>query len=123
MKLNAAAEMEYLSMPEFAKSHPFAPMYQNQGWSKIFAELEDDLAKISGYDKVSLQPNSGAQGEFAGLAAIQAYHRHNGENRGICLIPTSAHGTNPASATMAGLKVKQIKPWGHQINIKPYSIP
>lgn len=109
MKLNAAAEMEYLAMPEYAKSHPFAPPHQAAGWHTIFRELEEDLANISGYDKVSLQPNSGAQGEFAGLAAIQAYHAHNGEDRQICLIPTSAHGTNPASATMAGLTVKAIK--------------
>ena len=109
MKLNAASEMEYLAMPEFATSHPFAPAHQNQGWHTIFQELEKDLADISGYDKVSLQPNSGAQGEFAGLAAIQAYHAHNGEDRKVCLIPTSAHGTNPASAAMAGLKVQPVK--------------
>lgn len=110
MKLNAASELEYLAMPEFQNSHPFAPEYQTRGWTRIFEELEQDLAHITGYDKVSLQPNSGAQGEFAGLAAINAYHRYNGEgNRKICLIPTSAHGTNPASAKMAGLDVKPIK--------------
>jgi len=110
MKLNAASELEYLGMPEFQNSHPFAPEYQTRGWSTIFNELEQDLARITGYDKVSLQPNSGAQGEFAGLAAITAYHRYNGDgNRKICLIPTSAHGTNPASAKMAGLDVKAVK--------------
>jgi glycine dehydrogenase len=109
MKLNAASELEYLSMPQFGGSHPFAPTDQILGWHQIFRELESDLAEISGYDEVSLQPNSGAQGEFAGLAAIQAYHKFNGENRPICLIPTSAHGTNPASATMAGMKVKPVK--------------
>jgi glycine dehydrogenase len=109
MKLNAAAELEYLAMPEFQQSHPFAPQYQNRGWTHIFDELERDLQEITGYDKVSLQPNSGAQGEFAGLAAINAYHVNNGEaNRKVCLIPTSAHGTNPASATMAGMKVQPI---------------
>ena len=110
MKLNAASELEYLSMPEFANSHPFAPNDQNKGWNMIFRELERDLAEITGYDKVSLQPNSGAQGEFAGLAAICAYHKSRGEHdRTACLIPTSAHGTNPASATMAGLDVRPIK--------------
>ena len=110
MKLNAASELEYLAMPEFAGSHPFAPVEQMRGWNMIFHELERDLAEITGYDKVSLQPNSGAQGEFAGLAAISAYHRSRGEtDRTNCLIPTSAHGTNPASAAMAGLKVRAVK--------------
>lgn len=110
MKLNAASELEYLAMPEFQNSHPFAPDYQTRGWTHIFDELEKDLARITGYDKVSLQPNSGAQGEFAGLAAINSYHKYNGEsNRKACLIPTSAHGTNPASAKMAGLDVKAVK--------------
>lgn len=110
MKLNAASELEYLAMPEFQNSHPFAPQYQNRGWTMIFDELEKDLARITGYDKVSLQPNSGAQGEFAGLAAITAYHKfHHDHDRKICLIPTSAHGTNPASAKMAGLDVRAIK--------------
>lgn len=110
MKLNAASELEYLAMPEFAGSHPFAPTEQMRGWNMIFHELERDLAEITGYDKVSLQPNSGAQGEFAGLAAISAYHQSRGDtDRKNCLIPTSAHGTNPASAAMAGLNVRAVK--------------
>ena len=110
MKLNAASQLEYLQMPGFARAHPFAPENQQRGWSMIFRELEQDLAEITGYDKVSLQPNSGAQGEFAGLAAISAFHKSRGDHDRVeCLIPTSAHGTNPASATMAGLKVRPIK--------------
>ena len=110
MKLNAASQLDYLSMPGFARAHPFAPSQQQKGWNMIFRELEQDLAEITGYDKVSLQPNSGAQGEFAGLAAISAFHKSRGDiDRTECLIPTSAHGTNPASATMAGLKVRPIK--------------
>ena len=110
MKLNAASELEYLSLPEFQNSHPFAPTGQNKGWQRIFDELERDLEAITGYDKISLQPNSGAQGELAGLAAINAYHKYHGDgDRKICLIPTSAHGTNPASATMCGMTVKPVK--------------
>ncbi|HET9372672.1 MAG TPA: aminomethyl-transferring glycine dehydrogenase [Vicinamibacterales bacterium] len=106
MKLNAAAEMMPVSWPEFARIHPFAPVAQTTGYQQIFAELEDALGRITGFPAVSLQPNSGAQGEFAGLLVIQAYHRARGQGqRNIALIPQSAHGTNPASAAMAGLSV------------------
>jgi glycine dehydrogenase len=106
MKLNAASEMLPVSWPEFAGIHPFAPIDQVQGYAQIFAELETALCRITGFDAVSLQPNSGAQGEFAGLMTIRAYHRDRGDaGRNVVLIPSSAHGTNPASATMAGLKV------------------
>ncbi|HSC27470.1 MAG TPA: aminomethyl-transferring glycine dehydrogenase, partial [Vicinamibacterales bacterium] len=106
MKLNAASEMIPLSWPEFARIHPFAPSTQAEGYRQIFEELEAALCRITGLAAVSLQPNSGAQGEFAGLMAIRAYHRDRGAlQRRVVLIPSSAHGTNPASATMAGLKV------------------
>ncbi|CAN5880692.1 aminomethyl-transferring glycine dehydrogenase [soil metagenome] len=106
MKLNAASEMMPVSWPEFSRMHPFAPLAQAQGYAQIFAELELALCRITGFAAVSLQPNSGAQGEFAGLMAIRAYHRARGDaKRNVVLIPSSAHGTNPASATMAGLKV------------------
>ncbi len=106
MKLNAAAEMEAVSWPEFADVHPFAPVEQYQGTLRIIRDLERDLAEITGYDAVSLQPNSGAQGEYAGLLAIRAYHDANGDqDRVVCLIPSSAHGTNAASAVMAGMDV------------------
>jgi glycine dehydrogenase len=106
MKLNAASEMIPVSWPEFARIHPFAPASQVQGYAQIFQELEAALCRITGFAGVSLQPNSGAQGEFAGLMTIRAYHRDRGEaHRNTVLIPSSAHGTNPASATMAGLKV------------------
>jgi glycine dehydrogenase len=106
MKLNAASEMIPVSWPEFARIHPFAPASQVQGYTQVFQELEAALCRITGFAGVSLQPNSGAQGEFAGLMTIRAYHRDRGEaHRNIVLIPSSAHGTNPASATMAGLKV------------------
>jgi len=106
MKLNAAAEMMPLTWPSFCDLHPFAPSDQAQGYMEMIADLEAKLIAISGYDAVSLQPNSGAQGEFAGLLAIRAYHRHRGDlQRTICLIPISAHGTNPASAHMAGMDV------------------
>ena len=106
MKLNATAEMEAITWPEFASIHPFAPIEQAQGYVALMGQLEDWLAEITGYDAVSLQPNAGSQGELAGLLAIRAYHRANGEAaRTICLIPSSAHGTNAASAVMAGLKV------------------
>ena len=106
MKLNAAAEMLPVSWPEFSRVHPFAPIEQARGYLEIFKELESALCKITGLDAVSLQPNSGAQGEFAGLMTIRAYHRDRGEpHRDVVLIPSSAHGTNPASATMAGLRV------------------
>jgi glycine dehydrogenase len=106
MKLNATAEMMPISWPEFSALHPFAPAAQAAGYHAMFAELERALCAITGYDAVSLQPNSGAQGEYAGLLAIRGYHRSRGEtHRNICLIPTSAHGTNPASAHMAGMEV------------------
>jgi glycine dehydrogenase len=106
MKLNAAAEMMPVSWPEFSRIHPFAPVEQTAGYQQVFTELEDALAAITGLPAVSLQPNSGAQGEFAGLLAIRAYHRANGQShRNVVLIPQSAHGTNPASASMAGLAV------------------
>jgi len=106
MKLNAAAEMEAITWPEFAGIHPFAPPEQTTGYRQLIDELCTDLAEITGYAAISVQPNSGAQGEFAGLLAIRAYHDSNGEqHRVICLIPSSAHGTNAASAVMAGMKV------------------
>jgi glycine cleavage system P protein (glycine dehydrogenase) len=106
MKLNAASEMIPVSWPEFSKIHPFAPASQVRGYADIFTELESALCRITGFAAVSLQPNSGAQGEFAGLMTIRAYHRDRGESgRSVVLIPSSAHGTNPASGTMAGLKV------------------
>ena len=110
MKLNAASEMIPVSWPEFAKLHPFVPVEQAQGYRQIFDELEQALCRITGFAAVSLQPNSGAQGEFAGLMAIRAYHRDRGDlKRTVVLIPSSAHGTNPASAAMAGLKVVVTK--------------
>ncbi len=106
MKLNAASEMLPVTWPSFSRMHPFAPPEQSQGYRQVFAELERSLCTITGLDAVSLQPNSGAQGEFAGLMTIRAYHRDRGQaERDVVLIPASAHGTNPASATMAGLKV------------------
>ena len=109
MKLNATAEMFPISWPEISKLHPFAPVEQAAGYLEIFQQLEDWLAEITGFAAVSLQPNAGSQGEFAGLLAIREYHASRGEaHRNICLIPTSAHGTNPASAVMAGFKVVSV---------------
>ena len=106
MKLNATAEMEPISWPEFAAIHPFAPADQTAGYRQLIGELETTLAEITGYDRVSLQPNAGSQGEYAGLLAIRAYHQSRGDHdRSICLIPSSAHGTNAASAVLAGMKV------------------
>ncbi|WP_026532027.1 aminomethyl-transferring glycine dehydrogenase [Arthrobacter sp. H41] len=106
MKLNATVEMESISWPEFASIHPFAPESQTEGWRELITDLEERLAEITGYARVSLQPNAGSQGELAGLLAIRGYHRSRGdENRTICLIPSSAHGTNAASAVLAGMKV------------------
>ncbi len=106
MKLNATAQMIPVSWPEFANMHPFAPMNQAQGYKKMIDELADWLVELTGYDKMSMQPNSGAQGEYAGLIAIHKYHESRGDShRNICLIPASAHGTNPASAQMVGMKV------------------
>jgi glycine dehydrogenase len=105
MKLNAAAEMEPVTWPGFASLHPFAPLDQAAGYTQLIGELERWLVEITGYDRVSLQPNAGSQGELAGLLAIRAYHASRGERRDVCLIPSSAHGTNAASAAMAGLEV------------------
>ncbi len=106
MKLNATAEMIPITWPEFSQIHPFAPAEQVQGYQQLVEELSAALCAITGYDAVSLQPNSGAQGEYAGLLAIRAYHRAQGQHqRNVCLIPASAHGTNPASAQMAGMEV------------------
>jgi glycine dehydrogenase len=106
MKLNATAEMEAISWPEFASIHPFAPDSQTEGWRELIDGLEADLAEITGYDQVSIQPNAGSQGELAGLLAIRGYHLSRGDHqRNICLIPASAHGTNAASAVLAGMKV------------------
>ncbi len=106
MKLNAAAQMLPVSWPEFSSIHPFAPKDQVPGYHTMIRQLEDALAEITGYDAISMQPNSGAQGEYAGLLAIRNYQRANGqEHRDVCLIPSSAHGTNPASAAMLGMKI------------------
>lgn len=110
MKLNAATEMIPLSWPLFANIHPFAPQDQTRGYLEMITELERDLAEITGFHAVSMQPNSGAQGEFAGLMVIRAYHQSRGDShRNVALIPSSAHGTNPASAVMAGMKVVVVK--------------
>ncbi|MEU2511687.1 aminomethyl-transferring glycine dehydrogenase [Streptomyces syringium] len=110
MKLNATTEMEPVTWPEFGALHPFAPVEQAGGYLTLITELEERLAEVTGYDKVSIQPNAGSQGELAGLLAVRAYHRANGdEGRTVCLIPSSAHGTNAASAVMAGMKVVVVK--------------
>ncbi|KAF8807832.1 glycine dehydrogenase [Phlegmacium glaucopus] len=110
MKLNSTSSMIPLTWPEFSAVHPFAPYDQVKGYHQALKELEDDLCKITGFYATSLQPNSGAAGEYAGLCVIRAYHESQGEgHRDICLIPLSAHGTNPASAAMAGLKVVAVK--------------
>ncbi len=109
MKLNAAAEMEAITWPEFAGLHPFAPADQTAGIRRLIADLEGWLAAVTGYDAVSLQPNAGSQGEYAGLLAIRHYHLDRGDaDRDICLIPSSAHGTNAASAVMAGMRVEVV---------------
>lgn len=106
MKLNATAEMIPITWPEFAHIHPFAPATQTEGYRGLIEKLSAALCEITGYDAISLQPNSGAQGEYAGLLAIRAYHQANGQHqRNVCLIPSSAHGTNPASAQLAGMQV------------------
>ncbi len=110
MKLNAASEMYPVTWPEFGQLHPFAPADQAEGYAQLFAELEAALADITGFHAVSLQPNAGSQGEYAGLLTIRRYHQARGDaHRNICLIPTSAHGTNPASAVMAGMQVVTVK--------------
>ncbi|XP_076684686.1 glycine dehydrogenase (decarboxylating), mitochondrial [Andrena cerasifolii] len=109
MKLNSTTEMMPCSLRGLTDVHPFVPIEQARGYQQLFAELEQDLCAITGYDSISFQPNSGAQGEYAGLRAIQCYHESNGDkHRQVCLIPISAHGTNPASAQMAGMQVKPI---------------
>ncbi len=109
MKLNATVEMLPVTWPEFARLHPFAPVEQSRGYQELFHQLETWLAEITGFAAVSLQPNAGSQGEYAGLMVIRAYHRSQGEgHRDVCLIPTSAHGTNPASAAMAGMTVVPV---------------
>jgi glycine dehydrogenase len=110
MKLNATTEMEPVTWPEFGALHPFAPIDQAEGYLTLIRELEDRLAEVTGYDRVSLQPNAGSQGELAGLLAVRAYHRANGDTgRTVCLIPSSAHGTNAASAVMAGMRVVVVR--------------
>jgi len=110
MKLNAASEMEPITWPELAGIHPFAPIDQSKGWQKIINQLQDWLCEITGYDAISLQPNAGSQGEFAGLLAIRAYQEKREQgHRNICLIPSSAHGTNAASAVMAGMQVEVVE--------------
>jgi glycine cleavage system P protein (glycine dehydrogenase) len=110
MKLNATAEMIPVTWAEIGKLHPFAPREQAPGYGQMFTQLESDLADITGFDAVSLQPNAGSQGELAGLLVIRRYHESRGEgHRNVCLIPQSAHGTNPASAVMAGLEVVVVK--------------
>ncbi len=110
MKLNATSEMMPITWPEFGRVHPFAPREQAGGYARLFAELERDLAEITGFAAISLQPNAGSQGEYAGLLVIRAYHHARGDReRDVCLIPASAHGTNPASAVMAGMKVVVVK--------------
>jgi glycine dehydrogenase len=106
MKLNATSEMLPVTWPEFGNLHPFAPVGQAAGYTRLFETLEHALREVTGFDAISLQPNAGSQGEYAGLLVIRAWHRHRGEpHRTVCLIPTSAHGTNPASAVMAGMQV------------------
>ncbi|BBA79182.1 glycine dehydrogenase [cyanobacterium endosymbiont of Rhopalodia gibberula] len=110
MKLNAAAEMFPVTWPEFAKIHPFAPLSQTEGYQILFEQLKNWLGEITGFEGISLQPNAGSQGEYAGLQVIRKYHQNRGEgHRNICLIPESAHGTNPASAVMCGMKVVAVK--------------
>jgi glycine dehydrogenase len=110
MKLNATSEMLPVTWPEFAHIHPFAPVDQTRGYQQLFCDLETWLCEITGFAAMSLQPNAGSQGEYAGLLAIRAYHKSRGEgHRNICLIPESAHGTNPASAVVAGMKVVPVK--------------
>ena len=110
MKLNSASEMEPVTWSNLANIHPFAPVAQSQGWKQIINQLQEWLCEITGYDAISLQPNAGSQGEFAGLLAIRQYHSERGENhRNVCLIPSSAHGTNAASAVMAGMQVEVVE--------------
>ncbi len=106
MKLNASTEMIPITWPELANLHPFVPLDQAQGYQEMFKDLSEQLCSITGFDAMSLQPNSGASGEYAGLMSIRGYHQSRGDHhRNICIIPVSAHGTNPASAVMAGMKI------------------
>ena len=124
MKLNATAEMVPITWPEFANVHPFAPDEQTSGYRSMIGQLEQMLAAITGYHAVSLQPNAGSQGELAGLLAIRAYHRSRGEgDRSVCLIPSSAHGTNAASAVMAGMKVVVVAAMTAATWISPTCVP
>jgi glycine dehydrogenase len=110
MKLNSASEMEPITWPNLANIHPFAPVNQSNGWKQIINQLQEWLCEITGYDAISLQPNAGSQGEFAGLLAIRGYHLSRGDNqRNVCLIPLNAHGTNAASAVMAGMNVEVVE--------------
>ena len=110
MKLNATTEMLPITWPEFSQIHPFVPKDQVEGYAEMIVELEQMLCNWTGYAAISLQPNAGSQGEYAGLLAIRAYHRSRSEaHRDICLIPSSAHGTNPASASMCGMQVVVVK--------------
>lgn len=110
LQLNSTTSMLPLSLPGFSNIHPFAPRHQTAGYATIIKELSQDLSRVTGFPAISLQPNSGAQGEYAGLSCIAAYHKSRNEgHRNICLIPGSAHGTNPASAIMAGMKVVPVK--------------
>ena len=122
MKLNATAEMMPLTWPDFANIHPFAPVEQTEGYRELIADLRRSSATITGYDAMSMQPNSGAQGEYAGLLTIRAYHQARGEgHRDVCLIPTSAHGTNPASAQMAGMKVVVVsRPTNGDVDVEDF---
>merc|ERR1719324_1763613 len=106
MKLNATSEMMPITWGGFANIHPFAPEDQAEGYKEMISNLADMLCEVTGFDAMSMQPNSGASGEYAGLMSIRAYHQSRGDScRDICIIPTSAHGTNPASAVMAGMEV------------------
>ena len=110
MKLNATSEMVPITWPELANLHPFAPADQTQGYAEMFRDLSAQLCAITGFDAMSLQPNSGAAGEYAGLMTIRAYHTSRGDaHRNVCLIPASAHGTNPASAVMANMSIVVIR--------------
>ncbi|KAL1465114.1 hypothetical protein WDU94_004707, partial [Cyamophila willieti] len=109
MKLNATTELAPCSFPEFTNIHPYIPHDQARGYEEMIGQIEANLCEITGYDKISFQPNSGAQGEYAGLRAIQCYHHaQHAHHRNVCLIPVSAHGTNPASAQMAGMRVEPV---------------
>ena len=120
MKLNATSEMLPVTWPEFGRIHPFAPLDQTAGYLEMFAQLEKWLAEITGFAAVSLQPNAGSQGEYAGLLVIRAYHESRGDaHRNVCLIPTSAHGTNPASAVIAGFNVVAVRPMRRATSTSP----